>query len=119
MLIRREKEPSRRLIFVHFIGLFWLRANGGLALFFFLFWLFFFLSFARGVAFLQVESGGRSPLFLVGLLAALSHFPFVLFSVECCCMFGCFLFVCLLPRRITFIYMGEYRSEHMHGICCD
>lgn len=40
-----------------------------------------------------------------------------------CCKFGC-LFVCLYvfffhSRRITFIYMGEYRSEHMHGICCD
>lgn len=71
----------------------------GLLCFSFSFGCFFFLSCARGVAFLQVESGGAALCF--GWFA--SHFPFVLFSVECCCKFGCF--VCLFVYFLVALHL--------------
>lgn len=54
---------------------------------------------------------------LILLAPAVVHY---LFSVLLWLSFVVFFYLCngLVYFR-SYIYMGEYRSEHMHGICCD
>lgn len=104
-----EKEPSRRLIFVQ-SSFYWLRSDGGLA-------------FCRGVSILwccgrEIRCSLFFQLIVLILLApAVVHY---LFSVLLWLSFVVFFYLCngLVYFR-SYIYMGEYRSEHMHGICCD
>lgn len=99
MLIRREKEPSRRVWFSFiFIGfLFWLRADGGLALFLLL---LFFVFIARGDHLSEMSNrvGGVACLVVVFLdHASQSGFVCLFVFVSCC--------VCLFTSSSHYIYI--------------
>lgn len=93
MLIRREKEPSRRVWFSFiFIGfLFWLRADGGLALFLLLLFCF---SLPGAIIFLKCQTACEAwPAWLLfSLTTPRSPFFCLFVFVRCCvCLYVYFL----------------------------